>query len=698
MEKNLDRPEKLRSSDRSINEGQLSISDKKSGLIDFFKKLRLVNIIWILLLSVIFASCFFSFVNSFIVPKVYEDTVITVKESGYVGIFGINGEDPTKEIFDSAEKVGNWEFRDKAEWPEYCASNICIINAAAGNSITLRAQYIQNEKLTFWKNSDGAVIEITHKGQKKLVDTFSDISGGELSSINIPNNLTSLILLMAVIYLCLVLLTAVFIILILYLADNQGYRLVSTPKFSCAKLVLILFVLSYAFNLINYKLIGIPHLLEFGDQCEYWYRADIFYNLLSSPHSSEQITGFFIDYPVFRGYFCYMLPFISICAGHLTGMDPMFVYLLILAVITALFFGYVMPEFYRLFNNKNPSYAHSVLMLLLFGIFWRGQFYNVLCDYPGVFAFFGGSLFLLKFLKEKKIGSAILCGILFSLSLSLRTSYIVGVTAAIITAAAMDVVSKKKNFFKELLCSDMLWKTAAGIVCFLILCIPQVWINATKSHIGLFAYDEMGAYDYEDTTLLESSISRSLGNNITGYPYVINDKQIADMRDIAGFDREKHLKMDEAFYIYASSPLDSLLAMFKRAFAVMDTKNNESYPLFYYHKHSFFYLYSTVNYLILGTALFCLVNKRFRKKEMPFYEFLCLGVPIIAAFLPILAGAVEWRHGLSIYILAYYLTAYYFFDVLADAKKNRLIFNSNYFIFITCYVFLSQVLSLTMFA
>ncbi len=688
----------------SEDNAQTIVLTEKKSFYMFLKKLKLVNIIWIFLLSVIFASCFFSFVNSYISEKIqYDEVVITVKEPGTVWISNINGEEPTKEIFESAEKVGNWEFLNKTEFEDHAINHICLLEGGNDCSITLKSQYIKNGNFVFWKNSEGAVIEITHKGQTQTIDTFSDIPGGEYYHTNVRNKWLPIILMMAVIYLFLVIIIAAVIISIFYMFDVYGYKLLSNENFSSAKLVLILFVVSYAFNLINYKLIGIPNLLEFGDQSEYWYRADMFYTLLSSPHTSDQIIGFFSDYPVFRGYFCYIIPLVSIIAGDLIKIEPLYIFLLFSASITALFWGYIMPEIYKFFNNKKPAYINCILALLLFGIFWKGQFYNVLCDYPGACAFLSGSLFLIKFLKEKKIRYAVICGILFSLTLSLRTSYIVGVAAVIIVLTIIGIVHKRncdslKTKSRRSEFNKILAGIFAGIVCFLILCIPQIWINSTKSHVGLFAYDEIGAYDYKDTTLLESSISRSLGIVVTGYPYPINDKQIAGMRDIAGFDSELHLKMDEAFYIYASSPLDSLLAMFKRAFAIMDTKMNECYPIHSYHKHSYFYLYSTVNYLILGTALFCLINRSFRKRKLSVKEFICMGVPSIIVFAPLLAGAVEWRHGLNICILAYYLVAYYFFEVLADKKQNKLIFNSNYFRFITCYVFLSHVLSLTMYA
>lgn len=680
-------------------------SVEKNTFYAFIKKLKFVGIIWIFLLSVIFAACCFSFVNSFVNRFIrYDDVTITVKEPGAVWISGINGEEPTREVFDSADKVGNWEFRDKAEWEGYVTNHICIYTDTSDSSITIKSQYIGNGKMMFWQNADGALAEISHKGYTQTIDTFSDLAGGTYYSTVIKNNRLPAILLMAAIYLCLVLMISAVICIFLYLLDAYGYRLLSCDKFSSAKLITIIFVITYAFNLINYKLIGIPNLLQFGDQSDYWFRAEAFLSVMRSPHTSDQIKEFFGDYPVFRGYFCYIVPMVSIIAGNLIKLDPFYIFLLINALMTALFFGYVIPGFYELFNNKKPSYTHCFLMLLLFGIFWKGQFYNVLCDYPGVCAFFAGILFFIKFLKDKKTGYAVLCGTLFSVTLAMRTSYIVGVAVVFIVTVVYMIVYRKKHTSDpgegsmSAVLKKLLPGSAAGLISFLILCIPQMYVNHTKDHIGLFAYDEVGAYVYKDSTLLESSISRSIGENITGYPYPINDKQIAGIRDIAGFGLDIHLKMDESFYAYASSPLDSLLAVFKRTFIILDTKMNEAYPIHSYHKHSYFYLYSTVNYLILGTALYCLVNKSFRKRKLPFNEFLFIGVPSLATFAPILAGAVEWRHGLNIYILAYYIVAFYFFDALADKKQNKLILGSNYFSFITCYVFLSHVLSLTMYA
>ncbi len=567
-----------------------------------------------------------------------------------------------------------------------------------GSSIAIPIVRAPNGGISVWCQASSGEINVGVGGEVKHYELYSE----EGAYIQITPFEDSFISVLVTIVVYSILACLVMILLILGVSFFQ-YICVNfkEPQYEYWMLVLVLFIGTYLFDVIWYRR-GIVNFNAFGDQPYYWEKGGAFAQI---GITREMIVEELKSIACFRGYGNFLPSFIAQFIGNRFHVDAYIIYFLFPSLTNAVLFGYILPKIYEIFHGKKVFRWQILMALCGFMILYKGQLVGLLGDFYGLTLYLAGTLYAILIFRTGDRKYAVVSGACFSLCLTIRTSYLIGVVLFIVLMVIMTVLNftgklQRNNIY---MMGEMSGKCAAGIIAaftasFLCVCIPQVYINGLQGHRGLFAYDKDGAYGTQSTTLLEQSADYALRGYLAGYPYSIYDKQIHSIRQEAGYRDDKEMTMAQCFDAYAKSPVDTLAAILKRAFAMVDAKTNIILPDERWYTHTKYYIFSTINYVFIAAALFTFLNKRLRRLLYKKAELLFWGVILIGPIAPLLAAKVEWREAIVGYLFYIsYVCAFCFTGSIYDEEKKRAIRESNFLPFLTCTVLIFHTVSLTMY-
>lgn len=611
-----------------------------------------------------------------------------------VWIYLINNAEISGEQHSAIKKTGDWDFRTREEWGY---GNNTIIGGKVGDTLVIPIEKAANGGISFWCQAYSGSVEVEANNEVKHYDLYSE-EGTYLQVTPFEDNYSSVVVL-AIIYALLTCLIATALMLFIGIAISFEGK-VKEPRYKYWAVVLGLFVCTYCFDIIWYKH-GITNFNAFGDQPGYWQFGGA---LAKIGITKQEVYGVVKSIICFRGYGIFLPSFIAQFIGNRLHIDSYLVYFCLPSLVSAFLFGYVLPKIYEIIHKKKVRLWKIIFAFISFFFFYTGNLVSIDGDLFGLAFYMGGTLFAILIFTTGKIKYAILSGVLFSLCLAIRTSYLVGVLVLfgiMILYAILTVLHKTKERYIDI--CEISLKKCIGLffafsISFLIVCVPQVYINAENGHYGLFAYDKDGVYGTKTTTLLEQGVDFALRGELTGYPHIIRDEQIHSIRQNAAYDDNKEITMAQGFDAYAKKPLDTLVAIVKRVFAFVDIKFNTTLPDKSWSANTKFYLFSTINYLFIATALFTLLDKRVRGLIYIKADLILWGTLLIGPVAPLLAARIEWRQAMVAYLFYLsYACAFCFSGCFFDKDKRTAVLESNYFAFLTCCVLLFHAISLTMY-
>ncbi len=645
--------------------------------------------IWLVLFAILISSCFFTYVNEladYLLPRTELKLTITspnrLSKGNQVWIYLIDGKEIEQNTFDTMLKTGEWSFMREEDG----ASSNTIIGLSNGGTITIPINKSCSGGISIWMQAYAASIDVETEDFSAHYDLYSE-EGDYLQITPYEDHLVS-IGIRAVVY-CVLFVLITFTLSLIYKKFYSAVFRLKEYKYNYKYIVGAIFICTYIFDVLWYKH-GIVNFNAFGDQPGYWEVGGVF----ATPNvTNGMIKRTIRRIPCFRGYGNFLFSFISQFIGNRLKIDSYIVYFVFPSLTAAFLFGYVMPKIYEVIHGKRVSITQIMLSYISFFIFYKGNLVSIDGDLPGMTFYLAGALFMGLLFYTGYMRYAVFSSMCFSLSLAIRTSYLIGVVLIVIISF-MNIYKRIYKFSIQ----KIITFTAVFIFVFVSICTPQIYINIQRGHCGLFAYDKDGAYGTDTTTLLEQGVDYALRGWVTGYPTEIFDDQIHSIRVDAGYLETKEITMAQGFDAYAKKPLDACVAIAKRLFAFIDIKFNVTLPNESWHAHTKYYLFSTLNYLFLATAVFTLLNKKTRELVLCNYDLLFWGTCLLGPIAPMLAGRLEWRQGMLLYLFYLgYICAYCFFDGIADRAKRIYFINNKYLSFVTTFMFVCHAISLTMY-
>lgn len=652
------------------------------------------NMIWLALLCGIAAACFSEQVNAFC-DRIMGDEKVTVTLTGTSGggvwIRGLNGNVNDYALFEQAEKKGAWEYRAAAD---YGYPSDMIVSREEGASITFYVEKLPQTGINFWKQAESSVVEVA-AGSRTIAteDLYSGEDGGEVYSVYPFRNFRRLFLYRAtayaVLFATLYFLATLLHYFVLMKAGNEALE--GTRNFRYRYLMGILFSLTLLYCIVYYR--TAQPLIYYGDWAHYIDRGRTLLGISSLQEAKDAFSAL----PVFRGYMCYLPIMAAEWAGDILRFDAgrlqfIYIYFVISAACASALWGYAVPELYRLAHGRKPSWISVVSGWLLYGFFWRGGYLGPSSDFTGVVFLALGILFLLKGFRAGHYRHMASAGVFLAWAVLCRANYKYVVLALLAAVACRRICRRQAGRTARL----MLPLAAA----FLCACMPQAAINYAQGHLGLLPYDKAGAYTPYITEM--EYMLNSGRTMIAAYPVVKNDSQLSSIFSLSGYTfPEKYLSLNtnQILTAYTASPLDTLVAFAKRLFFLCDVKWTAPYENIANLNvgGSRWLIFSTLNYLVWGTALYLLLNKKMRAACFQREGLLLGGLVSLTAVGPMLACHVEFRYALILYVIAYMIVAYEMTDSILIPERREGLLRSNYYAFLTCYVFVAHLISLTLF-
>lgn len=665
-------------------------------LIKNIRLMPLKNVVSLLFLSVLIGCLFFEPVNQLTDSLMPTRTVtISVEQSDYPGneVWILNAEGDANLFYGcwDGKKSGYWECRDAETW-DYAFDIIVAYGESVGASISFSTPLALNSYICFWSTPVSGVVRI----KTDTDEFFQDLCGDTYEAIKVYPFRNSMlpVLVLILVYAALFALCFVILLIVYYVLVNKERH----QNFLSGEVNrwhgLLVWVALYIWAVIQYCN-GIPNFLKFGDQVYYWIAVGTDPAAWNAEVVAESTY-------CFRGYLCNLFPVISQVVGNLRHCDPALIYFLFTSSALAWLTAYVLPEIYRLLTNRKATLLQVLISLMVYLFFWNGTLTAVLTDLFGAVAFFSGIMFAIKFWKNRDLVTAAFSGISWAIACNYRTAYQYGILV-ILAFSAVNLLVKRLKTLKD---AKMLGRKAGAVLlgiaiaagAFLTVSFPQFCINRERGHVGFLPYDYVGAWTadgaYRDVSLLESSANYSLSYNYTGYPYHVHDNQLLSLKD-GIYDRENILAVPQIMGVYANNPLQTLVAIGKKLLMAFDPQTSDSYPSETAPwRTSKGFLYSALNYFVLGSALYMLLFS----DKICRHEKLLFGSVAVGLIMPQMIVHVEWRYFLSSYILLYYFFAYYFVgDCLASRDGCKYVAERNFCPWIVTLIFIFFTISLSIY-
>lgn len=664
------------------------------------KTIGIQNIIGIFILSVVIASCFFSFINLLVdkcLPVISVNLTVVEKGESAVGgneiwITGTNKNvvEDYSTITNSNLVNGTWEYRDGIS-NGYADNMLVSYGDNIGSSITLHMIQSPDSYIRVWANSNAGAITLETDGSVTFYDLYSDVEGGEMRTIYPFKNNTYALALKMLLYVVLTVLVFVIILLFCKTINILSVKAFFTKDINYKYSVCAIFLLVYCYDVFMY-LRGIPNHLAFGDQLYYWAENPLYAN--------KDIISIAKEMVGFRGYLCNLFPYISQILAKITGIDAEFYYFIYLSFVSAMLLGYIMPRLYAAFIGNNPKYYQIAIIFIVFSFFWRGLYYTVLMDLVSTTCIFAFILNVVLFIKNHRIINSLMAGIMISAAIMYRLNYFI-VFRLFCLGFVIYIIYLLIKYHKNLdNIKDLLKRYILGIITFtiavILVSIPQALVNYQKGHMGIFPYDESGIWVEDDVSLAEFSANLAL-DNISGYPYPVSDAQISFIKTMSYPEGTGYFSLTQILYAYINRPLDAVHTIIKKGFTGFDLKTHFSYPSYGFNFSSYYYLFSMLNYLVLGSVIFLLINKKLYKLLFNRNELIVFSLAFATMILPQTFVHIEWRYFLPGYIILYYIVGFKLGSVLHDKQIRQMIWDSNYFLFLGCFTIFAHMISLSIY-
>ena len=443
--------------------------------------------------------------------------------------------------------------------------------------------------------------------------------------------------------------------------------------------------------------VGTPHYIPdnaLGDQSRYW--------------NTYIFDGFFfdfnVDFPVYLGYSIFLPATLAKGFAHLTGLDPVKVYLLFPSFAISLLITLTAPRLYHYASNRPVRTISVVFFGLIVVYFWNSYVIGVLTDMYAAVLFLSVIACFVKIKRKKSILFSLLLGFAAGLMINIRLNYlyaIVFAALAILISRLYLAFHKHKAEEQETLQMNRKVKTdrktaacvLLAVCAFLIVCIPQVVYNYKRGHLGLFPYDSATAYG--GYPVIWSGWNTFLSRGMVLWPRFISDDQIISMKTQLYSDRLQVIHPAQAMDVYANSPIETVIVLFKKAFTIMDIKSNINYADRIDWRETSGMMFSFFNYLILLTGGYCLINDR----SIPSKAKRVILLVFLGTFVPQLVAHCEWRNGLVMYLILYIAFAYDFVgSILADKGRYAEMCRDGFFRFLAFGELLCFGISMTLWA
>ncbi len=579
------------------------------------------------------------------------------------------------ELFEQCRMVSqnSWKYFEGVLGESWTA----LTSDMEGASIIFDAKPLPNSYIAFLGDSTGGELSINVRGgAKQIIDTYSDEPYGEIKRVYPFANSYMKIFLQFIIYFFLFFSISFVLFCINYfLKTNKSSMPCFLKREIQKKDILWIWILLYVIAIIQYKVIGIPNYLQIGDECGYWQTLIIDNGKIDM----EYLASLYAP----RGYWCYIFQTIAKYAGNFIHVDAIFIWLLFPSFFISWLSSIILPEILYILGGKKASIFQTIIFLSIFLYVWLFLLTCVTMDLFGVVTLYASLLYMLRFFRERQLKYAILAGILSAMSCSFRIANKYGFYVIIILAVLYGIKLSRSNI--KYMAKKYFWLgLIIGIFSFFMMCLPQYMINAKRGHIGFLPYDHddawFGRSQVEwsaDYALTYGSIAYPIGN--------VTDAQMVTMKSML-YHTDESLNMTQILDVFAQTPLESLMFMFKKLLIGFDIKTNIGYPNVVNWRLSAGMIYSFINYFILFSGFYILLfdNKVTRRERYG------AGFIFLTIVLPETLMKIEWRYILAGYLFLYYIFAYYYIGENICEKKEykRLMENSNYMIFMIVAIFL----------
>lgn len=552
-----------------------------------------------------------------------------------------------------------------------------LTNREVGSTITFKAKALPNTYLVFLGNRAGGAVSIMVRGGvKQTVDTYSEAEHGEIIRVYPFAESRIKLVLQLVCYLFLFILISVVLLFINYFLKRKRIRIPLFLKREVVwKDIFWLWICLYGIAVVKYKVIGIPNYLEIGDESAYWNTLLLYNGKFDIGYLARLFTP--------RGYWCYVFQTISRAIGEYLHIDGILVWLLFPAFFISWLSVFILPKFYGIFTEKKASIFQMSTFLLGFLYIWFAALTCVMMDIFGLVTLFAGILYALCFFKEKKVVQAVLAGVFAAMACSFRVAYQYAFYTIIVLFIVYGIVNIWNS--KKLQNRKQFWLgIIIGLFAFLIVCMPQFLINQERGHFGFLPYDHDNAW--AGRSLIEWGADTSLTYGSIGYPIGgLSDSQITTMKPML-YRVSEELNLIQLMDVFAESPIDTLMFIFKKLLMGFDIKTNIGYPNGVYWRASSGILFSFINYFILLSGLYVLCfSDKVKKQERWAVAFVFLTLVLPETF-----TKIEWRYIFPGYLVLHYIFAYHFIgECMLDIKEyKKLMEKSNYLPFIVVSIFL----------
>ena len=557
--------------------------------------------------------------------------------------------------------------------------------------VTLKEKPTQS--LVFLAHANGGAITVRTDEWEKYVDLFDiENEDGSIKVIYPFEDSSSSFLLKAGFFLVLFCIVSRLSYLVILCCKKLADKTIC--GFSNAKAVIILSILFWIIDIYLYYSHKIPHFLEFGDQIDYWTgiwdASDA--SLLEATKSIR----------VWNGYLCFYIVYFCRVIGRLLSIDPCLLWFAFTSVSAASICGYSLPQLFFWISGESPVLFSVIVFVIIYSFFWLGTLSAVLMDLIGVSAFLLAIVFLLHAFnldKKRSFIYAMGSGALFSVAVSFRSVYFY---ATVCMLFVITISNLFKYFSENVYVKKILIRLLCLFVCFFIVSIPQAVINRYIGASGFLpcANREIWNRGKYERSIGEYSVDATMSGAFTGYPYYCSDEFANTIKENK-YSSDSMLTISQALDLFISRPTDTVAYVVKKIFIGFDVKTSISYPYSLEEypnisevKGVFFYVFSFLNYFVIGSALYIFV------KHLKNRERMLILIPFFSVILPHTWTHVEWRYYLIGYIILYFLVAFYFPIVAQratvrnpDGGKDRTI-NWKYWLYICLYIAVSFLISL----
>jgi len=464
-------------------------------------------------------------------------------------------------------------------------------------------------------------------------------------------------------------------------------------KYSWLPAFIVVFLLITAFNIFTFQNIDNPTRLNYGtpmgmgDAAYYWRIVEVSLSITGSEHGLSFSEAYVAVAYSFRGYlypfYIHFIRMISFGSNNIA----VYIHFILSAIVGAAFLTIVMPSLYKHLTKKETTIAMIAVFSFIYMFFWRYYFYNTMPDFFSMALIITFILFLLKYFQKPGSKLAFICGLLLSISISLRQNLqifgnfaLLIIFTVILLQLFLKFVNVKKitnSRFGILIADNTAIKNILlFLIGFIIITIPEIWFNYHRGVFFIFAPSLPGDFVSEYQTLLESGATTGF-SLMQGHPWVLsNPLGIRIFNNVYPYVDTNRVFAHHLAYIVMNHPREFFSTMFARLFLLFDIKiiplyqNIENLHAYHPVYSVYAHIVSLFNHLLISSMIVSVVVKDIRKSVYNNKEGIILIFFLIFSLLIQLFGHVEWRYILPSYVLIYYCVSYKLFDFFFIRKDS----------------------------